>query len=92
MGEVLTSSLVAPFCRLVNPTNCLEIPRSGGFFYSLTSRLALFGLKQQPLLVPFQRMALPATECSRYAGKNTVYHNVTLSVLHTFSVSLIDFG
>ncbi len=47
---------------------------------------------QQPLPVPFQRMALPATDAVRYAGKNTVHHNVTLSVLTPSSVSLIDFG
>ncbi len=92
MGEVLNEQLVAPFCRLVNPTNCFEIPPLGGFFYSLTSRLALFGLNAATLPVPFQRMALPATECSTVRGKNTVHHNVTLSVLHTFQRLLIDFG
>ncbi len=47
---------------------------------------------QQPLLVPFQRMALPALNAVRYAGKNTVYHNVTRSAFTPSSVSLIDFG
>ncbi len=84
MGEVLNEQFGRTFCRLVNPTNCFEIPPLGGIFYSLTSRLALFGLNAATTSGPFQRMALPATECSTVRWQKYVYHNVTLSVLHTF--------
>ena len=73
------------FCRLVNRTNCFEIPPLGGIF--LFANFASCTLRSECSnhfrcrfnVWPFQQL-----NAVRYAGKNTVHHNVTLSVLYTF--------